>query len=328
MTVDPGAAPALNLVSRTVYDAATGLETERRQPRAPNGGAASTTKTTYYSAGASPVAECAFKPEWHNLPCRIEPAAQTANPVPVRSFQYDSEYNVTRESATSGAVVRTTTSEWAKQGVVRDYEVAPEEVIVIPPGVNPDDWAAPRPRAAHDGPVKILFVGGNFERKGGLLLLEAFRQLRSLGVELHLVTRDSLPEEPGIVVYHDVQPNSLQLKQLYHSCDIFCLPTKGDCLPMVLSEAGAAGLPAVSTQIAAIPEIIRHGETGFVVPMNDPAALTNALRELVCDPQLRLHQGRQAVKAVRDGFDAQRNALRLLDVLKDVAERASATEAR
>lgn len=116
VTVDPGAAPALNLVTRTVYDAATGLETERRQPRAPDGGAASTTKTTYYSAGASPVAECAFKPEWHNLPCRIEPAAQTANPVPVRSFQYDSEYNVTRESATSGAVVRTTTSEWAKQG--------------------------------------------------------------------------------------------------------------------------------------------------------------------------------------------------------------------
>lgn len=221
-----------------------------------------------------------------------------------------------------------TWSEWAKQGVVRDYEVAPDKVIVIPPGVNPDDWAAPTPRAVHDGPVKILFVGGNFERKGGLLLLEAFRHLRSLGVELHLVTRDTLPEEPGVFVYRDVQPNSLQLKQLYHSCDIFCLPTKGDCLPMVLSEAGAAGLPAVSTQIAAIPEIIRHGETGFVVPMNDPAALTHALRELVCNPQLRLYQGQRAVNVVRNGFDAQRNALRLLDVLKDVAERASATEAR
>lgn len=224
-----------------------------------------------------------------------------------------------------------TWSHWAKQGLVADYEVPAEKVTVIPPGVNPVEWARPTPRMQHDGPVKILFVGGNVERKGGLLLLEAFRALKSLGVELHLVTRDILRQEPGLFVYNDMQPNSEALKQLYHDCDIFCLPTKGDCLPMVLSEAGVAGLPVVSTRIAAIPEIVREGETGLLIPANDVSSLTMALRHLVENPSLCLQMGQRAIEVVEEGYDAQRNALKLLDLLKetvDETQRARATTCR
>jgi len=219
---------------------------------------------------------------------------------------------------------------WAKQGLVRDYEVPPEKVTVIPPGVNPDEWARPTARVAraNGSPVKILFVGGNLERKGGLDLLEAFRALRGPDVELHLVTRDSTPAEPGVYVYGNMQPNSDALKQLYYQADIFCLPTKGDCLPMVLSEAGATGLPVVTTNIAAIPEIVRDGTSGFVVPPGDVAALVTALRRLIENPRLRLEQGQAAVEIVRQDYDAQRNARRLLDLLKqtvDEARQASVT---
>ena len=215
-----------------------------------------------------------------------------------------------------------TWSEWAKQGLVADYEVPPDKVVVIPPGVNPGDWRCPVPRDRHHRPVKILFVGGEFERKGGPLLVEAYRALRPLGVELHMVTRDTLPAEPGLFMYHNLQPNSDTLKNLYHECDIFCLPTKGDCLPMVISEAGAAGLPVVSTRLAAIPEIVREGETGYLVPPGDIAELTMALKRLVEDPALRLCQGQQAVEAVTRGYDAQRNAMRLLSVLKQTVDQA------
>jgi glycosyltransferase involved in cell wall biosynthesis len=213
-------------------------------------------------------------------------------------------------------------SEWAKQSLVNDYEVPVEKVIVIPPGVNAADWACPTPRIPHDRPVKILFVGADLERKGGLLLLEAFRALRPIGVELHMVTRASQPEEPGLFVYTHMQPNSAALKQLYYESDIFCLPTYGDCLPMVLSEAGAAGLPVISTRVAGIPEIVEDGTTGFLVPPGDVQALADALKSLVRNPQLRLVQGQRAVDVVTREFDAHRNARRLLSLLKQEADAA------
>jgi glycosyltransferase involved in cell wall biosynthesis len=215
-----------------------------------------------------------------------------------------------------------TWSQWAKQGLVDDYAVPAEKITVIPPGVNSADWARPRPDLPHDRPVKILFVGGDLERKGGLLLLEAFRALRPLGVELHLVTQRGLPQEPGLFVHTQMRPNSAALKQLYHDSDIFCLPTYGDCLPMVLSEAGAAGLPAVATRVAGIPEIVRDGTTGFLVPTGSVPALTDALRLLVVNSDLRVAQGARAVELVSREFDAQRNAHRLLALLKCEADAA------
>lgn len=213
-------------------------------------------------------------------------------------------------------------AKWTRDGLVREYDTPAEKITVIPPGVNVRDWLRPTPRANHDGAIKILFVGGDLKRKGGIDLLNAFRALRARGknVELHLATRDPLPGEPQLFVYNNMQPNSAPLKQLYRDADIFCLPTYGDCLPMVLSEAGAAGLPSVSTDIAGIPEIVHQGETGFVVPRGDVPALTHALAQLIDDDALRLQMGERAVRVVSQNYDAETNARRLLDLLKQVAD--------
>ena len=222
-----------------------------------------------------------------------------------------------------------TWSEWAKDGLA-EYGVPTEKVTVIPPGVNSKEWQRPSPRKIESGPVKILFVGGNLERKGGLDLLAAFRALRDEGlqledgtavkIELHLVTKDIVDAEQGLFVYNNMKPNTPELKQLYYDAHIFCLPTYGDCLPMVLSEAGATGLPTVSTCVAAIPEIVQEGKTGFVVQPGDVKALTDALRKLVLDPAVRLHFGQQAIEYVQHQFDAEANTFRLLDLLKQVAK--------
>lgn len=215
-----------------------------------------------------------------------------------------------------------TWSEWAKRGLAEHYDVPAEKVTVIPPGVNVADWARPTPRQTGAGPLRILFVGADFARKGGPTLLEAFRALGRTDVELHLVTRQALPPEPGVTVYNGMQPNSPALRALFHRCDIFCLPTLGDCLPMALAEAGAAGLPLVSTAVAAIPEIVRDGETGLLVPPDDPAALAAALRRLVDDPAARWRMGEQAAALVRRDHDVRRNARRLIQVLKWAADAA------
>ena len=216
-----------------------------------------------------------------------------------------------------------TWSAWTKDGLVRDYDVPPDKVVVIAPGVDYDRWAADATaaRGADGTAVRILFVGGDLTRKGGRILLDAVRRLRADGaeVELDLVTRDQLPAEDGIIVHHGLEPNSPALIALYRRADIFCLPTLGDCLPMVLSEAGAAGLPLVSTDVGAIGEIVRPEQTGLLVPAGDEAGLTAALGRLVADPTLRHALGANAQRVVCEEFNAATNASRLVELLVDVA---------
>jgi glycosyltransferase involved in cell wall biosynthesis len=182
--------------------------------------------------------------------------------------------------------------------------------------------------------VRILFVGGDLERKGGDLLLKAFADLRaelatsatgSHTLELHMVTSAQVPDEPGVFVYHDLRPNSTELVALYHLVDIFCLPTRGDCLPMVLSEAGAAELPLVSTAIAGIPEIVKDGETGLMVALDDLPALVEALRILVERPELRSRLGSAARQLVDRQFDAVKNTHQLVELLVLTAGAGAAT---
>jgi glycosyltransferase involved in cell wall biosynthesis len=221
-------------------------------------------------------------------------------------------------------------SEWAKAGVVAEYDVEPEKVTVLAPGVRCADWAVEDGARPSSNSVRILFVGADLERKGGLVLLDAFRRLRRdaggdhtgvrpLDVRLDLVTQTHVDEEPGVAVHRGLRSNSQPLKDLYRAADIFCLPTMGDCLPMVLSEAGAAGLPLVSTAVGAIPEIVRDGETGLLVPLNDAGALAVALRRLVLDAALRRRLGTAACAHVRAQFDAEKNAHALLQLLREIA---------
>jgi glycosyltransferase involved in cell wall biosynthesis len=215
-------------------------------------------------------------------------------------------------------------SSWAKHGLVDGYGVDADKITVIPPGVAPSAWAPQTRRSGAADPVRILFVGADLERKGGDLLVRAVQELRGDGttgtsVELDLVTRSAVPAQAGVTVHKALEPGSPELVELYRRADIFCLPTRADCLPMVLSEAGAAGLPVVSTAVAGIPEIVRDGTTGLLVPADDPGALVRALRALVDDPALRSRLGDAARSLVEREFNAETNAHRLVDLLAGAA---------
>ncbi len=218
-----------------------------------------------------------------------------------------------------------TWSSWAKRGLVDGYGVPEDKITVIPPGVTTSAWQRPAPRVLHDGAFRILFVGAALGRKGGLVLLDAWRALKAdvnragQQIELHMVTKDTVAAEPGLFLYHDMQPNSEPLRRLYFDSDVFCLPTYGDCLPMVLSEAGATGLPSISTDVAAIGEITRHNDTGLLVTPGDVGGLASALGAMIDNPERRLAMGERAIQVVAQEYDAERNAGRLLEQLKAIA---------
>lgn len=215
-------------------------------------------------------------------------------------------------------------SAWSKRGLVDEYGIDPERITVIAPGVDVDQWARPGERDSAEGrPVRVLFVGGDLPRKGGDLLIEAIRRLRADAelpdVELHLVTTAVVDDEPGVVVHRGLTSNSPALIEQYHLADVFALPTLGDCLPMVLAEAAATGLPLLSTDVGAIHEIVRQGETGELVPTGDVDALTAALRRLVADEALRRSYGEAALRLARADHDARVNAGRIASILAAAA---------
>ena len=217
-----------------------------------------------------------------------------------------------------------TWADWTKSSLIDDYGVDADRITVIPPGVDVAKWSRPDGTSGEgDGVTRILFVGGNLERKGGTDLLAAFSQLRAVHgdrIELHLVTPTLMPPAQGVSLYDSMTPNSAELIELYHRCHIFCLPTLGDCLPMVLPEAAAAGLALVSTDVGAISEIVRHEQTGLLVQPRAVAELVSAIDRLVTDPSMRRRLAEAGSLAVRDAHDALRNATRLAQLLCDVAD--------
>ena len=204
-------------------------------------------------------------------------------------------------------------SSWAKQSFVDDYGCREEDVAVIPPGIDVQDFA-PGDRA-HELP-RILFVGGDFLRKGGDLLLEVFDKRLKGRAELVLVTRDEVAERPGVTLHKNVGANSEKLRQLYATSDVFALPTRADCYSMVCMEALAAGMPIVTTDIGGLPDIINEGVTGRVVAPDDAGSLGDALEELVADPKQRLAMGVASRADAEQRFEVRTNARRLFEFVR------------
>jgi len=90
----------------------------------------------------------------------------------------------------------------------------------------------------------------------------------------------------------------------------------------VLAEAAAAGLPLVATPTGAVPEIVRDGENGFLVPIGSIARLASALRLLVDDPRLRRRMGRESMVMAAREHDAAANNARIFDLMATAAGQA------
>lgn len=213
----------------------------------------------------------------------------------------------------------TTWSQWAKDSLVRDYDVAARDVTVVHPGTMLANFPRrdPAPRDAAR-PLQVLFVGADLHRKGGDLLIDVCGSLHG-AVELHLVTKSVVPASPGVRVYHDVRPHSPELLALYRNADVFALPTRGDCLAVVLGEAMAASLPIVTTNVGAHAEAVEDGASGYVIPVDDAAALRDRLQRLAGDRALVARMGTRARAIAEERFDMAKGANTLGDILVRIA---------
>lgn len=175
-------------------------------------------------------------------------------------------------------------SEHLRQSFICDFGVPPEKVVTVYAGANlselPPDFVVSRPRS--DQPT-ILFIGREFERKGGRDLVEAFHGVLTRIPNARLIIAGANPpgcDHPSIEVvgFLDRSPEGREkLASLYRSADIFCMPSRYEAFGIVFVEAMLHGLPCVGTDLCAMPEIIDHERTGWIVPPEDWQTLSTVL---------------------------------------------------
>lgn len=220
------------------------------------------------------------------------------------------------------AAALVTWSQWAADSLVQDYGTAPERISVIAPGV---DLARFRPAlpVATGGATRVLFVGGDFLRKGGAELLRATEGMAGT-VELDIVTGSAvlnMPRNVSCRVHTGMAPQSEALVELYRRADLFALPSRGDCSPQVVAEAMASGLPVVASDVGAIREMVRDGENGYLIPVGDVGSLRRAIETLAERPALRRAMGRRSRRIAERQHDADTNNRSILSLMTRLADR-------
>lgn len=212
-------------------------------------------------------------------------------------------------------------SQWAADSFINDYGLPPQRVHIIPVGVELDGFGRfERRQAGSLGKKRLLFVGGDFHRKGGPLLVDVFRKkFEHRDVELNLVTNDSSVTSGGnLIVHRHVAPFSAAWYRLYSQADIFVLPTLREAFGIAYVEAMAAGLPVIGSRVGAAPEIVTE-DTGFLIAPNDPRALAARIEALLDDSELRRRFGDNGRARARRLFDVKVHLERLRGLFKDVA---------
>ncbi len=110
-------------------------------------------------------------------------------------------------------------------------------------------------------------------------------------------------------------------RMLLDAADVFVLPSRHEGMPLVLLEAMDAGLPVVATRVIGSEEVVADGETGFLVPPEDPAALGAALARLLADTELRERFGQAGRRRFRERFTHRRMAAATAEVYEQVLGR-------
>lgn len=219
--------------------------------------------------------------------------------------------------AIAGAAQALAWTQWTAAALEAEYGLPEDRLATIHPGLDLGWWSAAAasrtPRS--EGPLRILFVGNDTERKGLPTLLAAVARLGG-DVQLDVVSGEEVEEAPWVRLHSGVEAHSERLRKLYSGADAFALPTRADCVPWVVLEAMAAGLPVVASRVGAIEELV--GDAGELVEPGDVDAVEAALRRLA-DPARRAELADRATARVRDRYDSATQTPRLLALLREAA---------
>jgi hypothetical protein len=165
----------------------------------------------------------------------------------------------------------------------------------------------------------LLFVGGDFKRKGGPLLRECYRHHFARRCDLHVVTQSLVESEPGVFVHRGLESGSPAWRQLWEQADLFVFPSSLETFGIALVEALAFGVPVVSADVGAARFILADGEAGVLLRQPDELGLAAGIKAALENPPLTEARIQRGQARVKQHFDLAANAGRLAQWLHQAA---------
>jgi glycosyltransferase involved in cell wall biosynthesis len=187
---------------------------------------------------------------------------------------------------------------------------------------------SPLPRPSPRDAFEILCVGRLTPAKGQHLLIDAIDRLTQHGRRVRLRLVGSGPDYDSLRAHADCLANREsvvfegavnqdRIRSIYAMADVFCLPSLAEGLPVVLMEAMSMEIPCVTTSIAGIPELIRNGVDGLLVPASDLDALVGALATLMDDEDLRNRIAKSGRTRILEDYQLARNVETLAEIFTE-----------
>ncbi len=229
---------------------------------------------------------------------------------------FHNKYLVDRMLQSTKVIISPSTHFLGKSRFLRKYS---NKVVVIPNGVNIQEYQVPyskeecrcRLQLPVDSQI-VLFVGDLNPYKAPDVLLGAFSRVIKdiphgllifvgggvLRTQLEGAAEDLGTEHQVIFTgfIEDISKKSLY----YHAADIFCLSSISECLPLVVLEAMASGVPVIASAIGGIPDVIQDGKNGILLTPGDPDVWAQAITDLLKDEEARKRislEGKHTVEA-------------------------------
>lgn len=224
-----------------------------------------------------------------------------------------------------------TRSEFVRASVIADYGIPPERVTAVGGGVNLSPLPEVAPRDPGVTPT-ALFIGKDFFRKGGDVLLRAFALAHAQIPEARLILLTAGPIPAGMDL-RDVEiiPPSWDrvfIQSLYRRADCFVLPSRLETWGDVLLEAMAFGLPCIGVTGEGMGEIILDPQTGLLVPPEDVDSLATALVRLLSNAPLRRQMGSAARQRLESQFTWDQVVSRISPLIQTVIQNSFANKGR
>ena len=187
-------------------------------------------------------------------------------------------------------------SQWAAQSAINDYQADVNKIKIIPYGANLDNPPKREEvlqRRKSLSPCRLLFIGRNWQRKGGDIAVETLKILNNRNIDTELVMIGSVPpspiDDPKLKIIPFLDKNSSQqrrkFEQLFWESNFLLFPTRADCSPISICEANAFGLPVISSNVGGIPDIITEGKNGYLMDVSATAEdYANSIQQLIDNP--------------------------------------------
>lgn len=279
---------------------------------------------------------------WSNL--MAVPAARLARSPVILSSQRNLAHNawytpfrrrVIRiiHSMASGVIVN---SEAIRELLVAEFHVERERVHLLHNGVDSERFGNLRvnrrdilPSVPPNGKWILHIANMVSEVKGHAVLIDAARTVATSVEDVHFILVGDGPLRAGL----EVRAREAKLEESMHfigrrndtaellACgDLFLFPSLAEGMPNAVLEAAAAGLPIVATSVGGIPEIIKNGLNGILIPPGDSRALADATLRLLRNHELSNRFGRAAQETIRANFGFDRLADALTNLYHQAGE--------